>query len=174
MNSGPKELAAYHAQVLESERKPHQKGHTMNAARFNPGETLDPETEAIAAERVARMGLSATSSDKQPLPVPDATEEFKDQQERRAIENDQDRAPTPPDKPARKPRSDKGQPRPVKPKVEAPASASGGVLTEAEINHIKVLVDALNSAILASFAAETRTKRASAELNDYLDARTAR
>ena len=162
-------------------RKPHQKGQKVTrteqiqaqVANERPWDILGKTKEEWDAMPVNQPPAQKYGSpvDGAPLTFPDATAEFNAQQ-KEAVARDPELAP--PEKPARKPRSDKGVQRPVKLKVEAPAPASGGVLTEAEINHIKMLVDALNSAILASFAAETRTKRASAELNDYLDARAAR
>ena len=74
---------------------------------------------------------------------------------------------TRPTKPPRKPRSDKGVPKPKKATV-------AGVLNEAQITKLRELMEAREQALQANTEAENAMLKACADFDAYLDSLTAK
>lgn len=142
MTSGPRELAIYHAQVLESERQPKQpKGIAMT-------EEIDLEA---ANERLAHMGIMPPTAEDQPekFRTVDPLQENAHamlEASKYVVSYDDLGLKT------RKKRADAGKPRAPKPKPPAvesvPASApvGSGVLTREQANDLYELAVAINTA----------------------------
>jgi hypothetical protein len=127
MKSGPADLARYRAEEIDSRTNaPWKKGRKMTHAS---APELDADTLAAAEERLKAIGLKVMSlgTDKPAIAA-----------EINAIrEQTKDLPPLDAGKPQRKPRSDKGKPKPKK--EQAPSATPTGKLAPEDTSRIKDL-----------------------------------